>query len=276
MHAHHHRHQCAAPGPGFPAVLVDGVEIPPSEIAAEMQHHPATSAESAWHQAAEALVVRRLLLDEAARQGQAAAPGDGDTAEEAAIRGLLDAAIAVPEADEATCRRWYEANRIRFRSPEAWRAAHILVAADPADAPARAAARTQAEALRAEVAAAPERLAALAASRSDCPSREQGGDLGLVTPGSTVPEFEAALSALQPGEVAPEPMESRYGFHVVRLLDRAPGRDIPFDLARERVAEYLRESSFRRAVRQYLSVLAGRAAVAGIALSAAAEGPLVQ
>lgn len=275
MHAHHRRHR-GAPSPAFPAVLVDGVEIPAAEIAAEMQHHPAASAESAWHQAAEALVVRRLLLDEAARRGHAPAPGEGETAEEAAIRGLLDAAIAVPEADEATCRRWYEANRSRFRSPEAWHAAHILVAADPADAPAREPARARAGALRAEVAAAPERLAELAARHSDCPSREQGGDLGLVTPGSTVPEFEAALSALRPGEVAPGPVESRYGFHVVRLLDRAPGRDIPFDLARERVAEYLREASFRRAVRQYLSVLAGRAEIVGIALSAAADGPLVQ
>jgi peptidyl-prolyl cis-trans isomerase C len=273
MHAHHHHR---APGPELPAILVDGVEIPAAEIAAEMQHHPADSAQSAWHQAAEALVLRRLLLDEAARRGHATTPGEGETAEEAAIRGLLDTAITVPEADEATCRRWYEANRARFRSPEAWQAAHVLIAADPADAPARTAARARAAALLAEVQAAPERLAELAARHSDCPSREAGGDLGPVTTGSTVPEFEAALRALQPGETAPEPVETRYGFHVVRVLARAPGREIPFDTARDRVAEYLREASYRRAVRQYLSVLAGRAEIAGIILSAAAEGPLVQ
>lgn len=272
MHAHHRY----APALDLPAVLVDGVEIPPAAIAAEMQHHPAESPEAAWREAAEALVIRRLLLNEAERQDpDAAAPEGDETAEEAAIRRLLDAAITVPEADEATCRRWYEANRARFRSPEAWHAAHILIAADPGDAAARDAARARAESLRAEVAAAPDRLAVLAERHSDCPSREHGGDLGLVTAGSTVPEFEAALVALQPGEVCPSVVESRYGFHVVRVLARAPAREIPFEFAQERVAEYLREASYRRAVHQYLSVLAGRAEIKGIAL-AAADGPLVQ
>lgn len=268
MHAHHHH----TPAVDLPAVLVDGVEIPPAAIAAEMQHHPAASPEAAWREAAEALVIRRLLLNEAARQELDTTTPEGDeTAEEAAIRRLLDSTITVPEADGATCRRWYEANRARFRSPEAWHAAHILIAADPDDT----AARTRAETLRAKVAAAPDRLAALAERHSDCPSREQGGDLGLVTAGSTVPEFEAALLTLNPGEVCPAVVESRYGFHVVRVLARAPAREIPFELAHDRVAEYLREASYRRAVHQYLSVLAGRADIRGVAL-AAADGPLVQ
>ena len=63
MHTHPHAHS-----PGPPPVLLDGVEIPPTEIAAEMQHHPSDSAEAAWHAAAEALVLRRLLVAEAQRQ----------------------------------------------------------------------------------------------------------------------------------------------------------------------------------------------------------------
>lgn len=266
--AHQHAHAHAqAPAP--PPVMVDGVEIAERAIAGEMQHHPASSMEEAREAAVQALVIRHLLLAEAARQGL-------DTAdEEAAVDALLAAELRVPEADEATCRRWYDANRARCRSPEAWQAAHLLIAADPADEAARAAAEGRARELLAELLADPAKLPALAAAHSACSSRGQGGDLGLIEPGSTVPEFEAALRRLQPGETAAEPVASRYGFHVVRLLRHEPGRDLPFEAMRPSIAAWLREASWRRALRQYLSILAGRARIEGCAL-AAADGPLVQ
>jgi peptidyl-prolyl cis-trans isomerase C len=274
MTVQHHHHR---PAPfEVPVLRLDGVEIPPAEIAAETQHHPAPSAEAAWHAAAEALVLKRLLLAEAARQGIDATPEEGETAEEAAVRRLLDAEIRVPEADEETCRRWFEANPARFRTPAAWHAAHLLIAADPADAAARGAARARAEAALAEAKADPDRLGALAAAISDCPSRAQAGDLGLVTPGSTVPEFEAALRATEPGAVHDAVVESRYGFHVLRVLRSEPGRDLPYEAVRARIADFLEEAAWRRAARQYMALLAGRARVEGIVLSAGADGPLVQ
>lgn len=277
MHAPHHHHHTAKPAPFTPPVVrVDGAEITAAEIAAEMQHHPAADAASAWHAAAEALVVRRLLLAEAARQAIDATPEGDETAEEAQVNRLLARELTVPEADDATCRRWFDANRGRFRTPAAWHAAHVLVAADPADAPARDAARLRAGAMLDAVKADPACLATLAATASDCPSRDQGGDLGLVTEGSTVPEFEAALRSTTPGDVHEEVVASRYGFHVLRVLDHVEGRDVPFDLARDRVAAWLAESAWRRAAYQYMAILASRAVVEGITLSAGADGPLVQ
>lgn len=130
-------------------VRVNDTVIGEHEIAAEMQHHPAPSVEAAWQEAARALVVRRLLLDEAEARGIVAGP-DGDLLpEEAMIEALLEQAITVPEADEATLRRWYEANRSRFRTREIWEASHILIAADPGDTEARAAAEARAGAARA-------------------------------------------------------------------------------------------------------------------------------
>jgi peptidyl-prolyl cis-trans isomerase C len=273
MHGHdHHR---AAPFEA-PSVRLDGVEIPAIEIAAEMQHHPAGSPEAAWHGAAEALVLKRLLLAEAARKGVDTTPEADETPEDAGIRRLLDTEIHVPEADDATCRRWFDANPARFRTPEAWHAVHLLVAADPADPAARTAARIRAEAALAEVKADPERLGDLARTISDCPSREQDGDLGLVTRGSTVPEFEAALRATRAGAVHEAVVETRYGFHVLHVLQRAEGRALPYDAVRGRIAEWLHEGVWRRAARQYMALLAGRATVEGIVLSADADGPLVQ
>jgi peptidyl-prolyl cis-trans isomerase C len=275
MAIHHHPHTKPAPFEA-PVVRLDGVEIPAAEIAAEMQHHRAPSAEGAWHSAAEALVLKRLLLAEAARQGIDATPEDGEATEEAQIRRLLDAEIRVPEADEATCRRWFDANPARFRTQEAWHAAHLLVAADPADPAARAAARARAEAALAEVKANPDRLGELAATISDCPSRGQAGDLGLVTPGTTVAEFEAALRATAAGAVHDAVVESRYGFHVLRVLQHAEGRALPYEAVRGRIAEWLQEAAWRRAVRQYMALLAGGVRLDGIVLSAGADGPLVQ
>ncbi len=276
MHApHHHHHHAPAPFQA-PAVHLDGVEIPPAEIAAEMQHHPAPTAEGAWHAAAEALLLRRLLLAEAARLGLEPEPEADETAEDALVRRLLDSQVQAPEADIATCRRWYDANPARFRTPDAWQAAHLLLAADPADATARATARARATAALAEVQADPARLPVLAAAISDCPSRHQGGDLGLLTPGSTVPEFEAALRATPAGEVHGAVVETRFGFHVLRVLQREDGRPLPFAAVHARIAEWLEEAAWRRGARQYMALLAGRARVEGIVLSAGADGPLVQ
>ena len=75
-----------------------------------MQYHPAPSKEVAWHLAAQSLVIRQLLLQQAASNGliqdaDSVTPGDE---EESTIDRLLQQDVTVPEADEATCRRFYD------------------------------------------------------------------------------------------------------------------------------------------------------------------------
>jgi len=88
------------------AVRVGGVEIPAAAIAAEAQNHPAQDADSAWTAAAEALVIRQLLLDEADRQGivdrrRAPTPTAARWPEEdARIDALLAGAVRVPPGDQ--------------------------------------------------------------------------------------------------------------------------------------------------------------------------------
>ncbi|RME64688.1 MAG: peptidylprolyl isomerase, partial [Alphaproteobacteria bacterium] len=93
-------------------VSVNGVIIEERCIAAETQNADADSAEGARAAAARALVIRTLLLQEAQRLQLQPAPrvfGDGvrETDEDALIRQLLDREITVPQADAATCRRYY-------------------------------------------------------------------------------------------------------------------------------------------------------------------------
>ncbi len=56
----------------------------------------------------------------------------------------------------------------------------------------------------------------LAKKWSDCPSGQMGGDLGMWQKGQMVPEFDKALETLKPGQVAPQVIETPFGFHVIR------------------------------------------------------------
>ncbi len=260
-------------------ISVNGVVIPREAIAREVQNHPAAKPILAWHAAARALVVRELLLQESARLGIDAVPlsdsdGRRETDDEAAMRTLVEREVPTPEPDEAACRRFYEQNLQRFRSGDLYEAAHILIAAPRNDAEARIAARATADTILAAVKSDRAAFAGLAANCSNCTtSASDGGYLGQITRGQTVAEFEAGLERMQPGEVAI--VETRYGFHVVRLDRRAEGQTLPFETVRERIADYLIASVEHRAIAQYVAILAGRAEIAGISL-AAADTPLVQ
>ncbi|MBY0332972.1 MAG: peptidyl-prolyl cis-trans isomerase [Acetobacteraceae bacterium] len=254
-------------------ILVNGSVITARDVAAEMQHHPADSAGAAWEAAARALVVRRLLLDAAAEAGAAAA---SEAEEDAAISALLAAEIRIPTPDAAACRRWFAAHPERFGRPEAWEASHILIAADPEVPEERAGAEARARDLLVQVTAAPWRLAELARLDSDCPSREEGGDLGRIARGSTVPEFEAALAGATAGGIVPEPVPTRYGLHVVQLHRHLPAPAVAFEEVAEEVAGDLVRASWEAAARQFLAVLASRAKIEGYAFDGVASGPLVQ
>ena len=261
-------------------VQVNGTRIVDAAILAEAQHHPARSPDEAVAAATEALVVRELLLQEAARQSLNPAPavddeGRRETDDDALIRQLLTAEIAVPAADAETCRRYYDNNPDRFRSPDLYEAAHILFAADPDDGAAYEQAVASAEQTIAVLQRDPDSFAAIAGARSDCVSSRQGGRLGQVGRGDTVPEVETFLVALEPGQLCPVSVKSRYGAHVLRLDRKIDGRRLPFEAVRDRIAAYLQEVSWRRAVAQYIKLLAGRACIEGIELEAATSA-LVQ
>jgi peptidyl-prolyl cis-trans isomerase C len=268
----------AEPHPSHPAlpehdIVVNGTAIPAREVAAEMQHHPAADASAAWEEAARALVVRRLLLDAAAEAGLDPAEEDD------AIGDLLAREIRVPAPDEAAAHRWFAAHPDRFGTPEWWDASHILLAADPEDAGERAEALRRATALLDQVREVPGSLPDLARVHSACPSREQGGHLGRVERGSTVPEFEAALAALEPGQISAEVVQTRYGVHVLQLHRHAPRRDARFEEAAPEVMRDLARVAWQAAVRHYIAVLAARATIEGFVLDgdgeARADGPLV-
>ncbi len=259
-------------------VTVNGVTIAPEAIAAEAQNHPAPKRKPglAWRAAARALAVREILLQEARARRIVAEPielekGKWETEEEALIRQLLDGAIPAAQVGEAELRAVYDGAPDRFRGPSLFEAAHILFTAAPSDADGRASARRQAEMVLAELRSDPRRFAALAAEYSACPSRANGGVLGQLASGDTVPEFEAALSKMEEGAISPTPVESRYGFHLIRLDARVRGEVLPFSAVLPQLREAQEKAGWVRASRAYVEDLAGKAVVTGIELTDARE-----
>jgi peptidyl-prolyl cis-trans isomerase C len=255
-------------------ISVNGVVISRAAISRETQNHPATKPTEAWQGAARALIVRELLLQEARRINLEPQPisddeGRRETDEEALVRGLVDCEVVTPSADETTCRRYYEQNRRRFTSPTLHEVSHILL---PHDA-------HQVDVLATAILTAlkddPKAFEAMAMLNSVCPSKNTGGNLGQIGPGQTVPEFEEALPGLPVGVVAPEPVRTRFGLHIIKVERRIEGRELPFEMVQERIATWLDEKVRRTAIQQYISILAGKASIIGFEINAS-PSPLVQ
>ena len=258
-------------------ILVNDVEIREEAVAREVQFHPAASLEEARREAARALVVRELLLQEAHRLAlvPAGEPDEGEDdgaledADNALIRTLLERAVTVPEPDEGQCRRHHQEHAGRYGSPELYEAAHILFPAPPEDAEARAAAERRAAETLAALQVEPRRFAEFARERSACPSAAEGGGLGQFTADQMVAEVIAALDATEPGALHPLPVATRFGYHVLRLDHREAGRPLPFERVRERIAVELYDWHWRQAVHGFIGGLASRARIQGVDMSTA-------
>jgi peptidyl-prolyl cis-trans isomerase C len=74
---------------------------------------------------------------------------------------------------------------------------------------------------------------------------------------------------LDDGQTGREPVCSRFGWHVLRLQRRIPGRSIPFEMARSKIADTLEARSWSVEAARYVASLAARGAVEGIVIEGA-------
>ena len=224
------------------------------------------------------------LLRQAAQRAELLDAADAPTADgviseaaTAAIEALLERELKLPEPSEEACRRHHAAHEAAYRPGERVRARHILLAVTPGvDV---AALRKQAETVFLDVRChdgkAADPFAEGARQWSNCPSADQGGDLGWLEAGDCAPEFAREIFGRPEVGVLPRLVHSRFGLHIVEVLERKAGAGQPFEAVRGAVASALRQQAFVTALRQYLCVLAGQAAVEGVNLDAA-DTPLVR
>ncbi|MBR8065482.1 SurA N-terminal domain-containing protein [Burkholderia ambifaria] len=154
------------------------------------------------------------------------------------------AAAASAQPTDADIKKFYDDNPTHFRSEAQVRVSHIFIAAaSDASATDKAAAKTKAEQLLADVKAHPDQFAQIAQKNSqDAPSAAKGGDLGFITRGSTAggKAFDDAAFALKQGDVSGV-VQSDLGFHILKATEVKPSVVKPFADVKDQIAVQLKQ-----------------------------------
>jgi len=270
----------------------------------EMQYHTGTSQREAMIKASESLIISELLKQRArslglldsnlgnvasetvaeqrikSGKGFSTRKNDDDNVESACVddeafsEALFEREVEMPSASEADCRLYYDNNLDKFCTTPLLAVSHILLAANPENELERIEAEDKAKLLIRKLDQDISIFASLAAEHSICPSKKTQGQLGQITKGQTVPEFERQLFSCQPGLVL-KPLESRYGIHVVNIDHRVEGRQMEYSMVQKRIADYLNEKVRRKAIAQYIEQLIAAADIEGFDFSVS-DSPLMQ
>ncbi len=249
---------------------VNGIEIDDDRLArVERLFEPAAGAPSL----AAAAAVRELLRQRAQAVGLLDEHVGTAAAEDLAIERLLERDVRIPEPSMEECRRIYERHPDAFDVGAVVRGRHILFQVYPG-APV-AAIRAKAEEILVLLKRQPQRVAEFARTHSNCPSAAQGGDFGAMTRESCAPELRAALFTGSGLGLIPQLVHSRHGFHIFVIEQRQVATRLRFEQVAASIARHLRTTVERKALAQYVRVLAGDAALEGVDLGGAPT-PLVQ
>jgi peptidyl-prolyl cis-trans isomerase C len=226
-----------------------------------------------------------LLRQEAVRQGlmpdtpHAIAP-ELDDAQRQVLEEMVDEVVVTPAPSIEAQTRFYAANKLHFVTGQALHVCHILFAVTPGVNVHKLAQRAETALLelsRKDV--EPGRFEALARELSNCPSSSEGGDLGWIGPHDCAPELSNELFFLSDSGwgmgVHPRLVHTRFGFHIVKVLERRKGTQQPFEAVQDRIAMQMALQSRATALRQYIRLLIGQASVEGLDLEGA-DSPLVQ
>lgn len=177
--------------------------------------------------------------------------------------GLVQERIARP-VDAAAVQAAYDAQVAAFKPAKEYSASHILVATED-----------EAKAIETELKDGGD-FAAIAKEKSTDPgSGAQGGSLGWFGAGQMVPEFQAAVEALQPGQIS-EPVKSQFGWHVVKLDEVRDTAFPPLDQVKAQMEDQVRQQTLEAeitALREKATIVKPEAAIAP---SAIRQGDLLQ
>lgn len=192
---------------------------------------------------------------------------------------LLDTAKLAAEtkvtADDV--QTYYNQHRDEYRVPEQVNVRHILIKTPPAgpdgkvDQAAEQAAKTKAEDVLKQVKSGGD-FAELAKKYSEDPgSAKNGGSLGSITRGRTVPEFEKVAFSLPKGGTS-ELVKSSYGFHIIRVDDKQEAHMKTLDEVKSQIEPQIRQQKAARAGEQQANALLTQARSEGLNKAAADKG----
>jgi len=154
--------------------------------------------------------------------------------------------------------KFYQGNPDSFKSPEQIRAQHILLKITTDDAPEiKSQKRLELAGLSGKIQNGAD-FSKIAEEHSECPSKQQGGDLGFFERGKMVKPFEEVAFTLKVGEVS-DIVETQFGYHLIKISDRKEARTVPLEEAKKEISNYLKNTKEQQAVNSYIGTLREKA-----------------
>lgn len=132
------------------------------------------------------------------------------------------------EVTDDEVQKYYDENPDQFIAPETVRASHILVEDE-----------NQAEEILKQLQDGTKTFEEAAIEYSSCPSAPNGGDLDYFQRGQMVPEFEAVAFELEPGQMSEKPVQTQFGYHIIKTTDKHTGEKIPYQVVKDSVKDFL-------------------------------------
>ncbi len=185
------------------------------------------------------VIDREALVVAARKQGLEKDPKVQEQMRAADDRVLQNALLSRevgPTLTEAAVRARYDQEYAGKPGPEEVHAEHILVPT-----------KEQAEKIIAELKGGAD-FAELAKKNSTDPGAANGGDLGWFKKGDMVPAFADAAFSLKPGEVDPQPVQTQFGWHVIKVLDKRQAPPPPLEQVQEQIRQQLVREGVQKAV----------------------------
>lgn len=157
----------------------------------------------------------------------------------AAEKAFSAVSVSDKEAEE-----YYEANKERFMSEETVNASHILVDSEE-----------KALEILAEIKAGEISFEDAARNNSTCPSGGRGGNLGDFGRGQMVPEFDEAAFSMAEGEISDKPVQTQFGYHLIKLNSKKPSEIMPFAELAPEIKEALLQQKRQKAYESKINQL---------------------
>lgn len=225
------------------AVVSEGVSVADSDVVKQLRQIAARMPEG------------RKLSDMLAAQGSSLEEFQEKLKEDMVTRKLVESKFAeLPEPGSEEVDAFYADNTDKFAVPEMASAHHILIGLQPEDnEEVKQSKLEEIEDIRAQIIAGAD-FEEMAREHSSGPSGRKGGDLGTFPRGQMLPAFDAAVFSQPISEVG-EPIETRFGYHIVRVDERNPARTVPLEEASEDIKTFLTMQKREQRLGEYLQEL---------------------
>ena len=166
---------------------------------------------------------RNLLEADPAFKAQLAKVKDNLLSNFAAEKAIANVTVSDKDAEE-----YYNNNKEQFVSGDSVNASHILVDSEE-----------KALEILAKIKAGDISFEDAAKENSSCPSKANGGNLGDFEKGQMVPEFDAAVFAMEVGEITDAPVKTQFGYHLIKLNSKKASEAIEFAAIKDEIKDGL-------------------------------------